>query len=81
MVNLIAGREVVPELVQHDFTAEKVVARLRDILPDGQARDQMIEGLRSVKALLRGPNQDRLHAAERAAETVMALLQKSPGET
>ena len=55
MVNLIAGKEVVPELVQHDFTAEKVVARLREILPDGQARDQMIEGLRAVKALLRGP--------------------------
>jgi lipid-A-disaccharide synthase len=81
MVNLIAGKEVVPELVQHDFTAEKVVARLRDILPDGQARDQMIQGLGSVKALLRGPNQDRLHAAERAAEAVMALLQKSPVET
>ena len=78
MVNLIAGKEVVPELVQHDFTAENVVARLRDILPDGQARDQMIEGLGSVKTLLRGPNQDRLHAAERAAEAVMALLYKSP---
>ena len=78
MVNLIAGKEVVPELVQHDFTAENVVARLRDILPDGQARDQMIEGLGSVKTLLRGPNQDRLHAAERAAEAVMALLCKSP---
>jgi lipid-A-disaccharide synthase len=81
MVNLIAGKEVVPELVQHDFTAEKVVARLRDILPDGQARDQMTEGLGSVKAVLRGPNQDRLHAAERAAEAVMAQLQKSPVET
>ena len=78
MVNLIAGKEVVPELVQHDFTAENVVARLRDILPDGQARDQMIEGLGSVKTLLRGPNQDRLHAADRAAEAVMALLCKSP---
>jgi lipid-A-disaccharide synthase len=78
MVNLIAGKEVVPELVQHDFTAENVVARLRDIVPDGQARDQMIEGLGSVKTLLRGPNQDRLHAAERAAEAVMALLYKSP---
>ena len=29
MVNLIAGEEVVPELVQHDFTAENVVARLQ----------------------------------------------------
>ena len=35
MVNLIAEEEVVPELVQHDFTADKVVARLKEILPDG----------------------------------------------
>ena len=35
MVNLVAGEEVVPELVQHDFTAMKVVARLQEILPDG----------------------------------------------
>ena len=35
MVNLIAGEEVVPELVQHDFTATNVVGRLQEILPDG----------------------------------------------
>ena len=34
MVNLIAGEEVVPELVQHDFTAQNVVALLQEILPD-----------------------------------------------
>ena len=45
MVNLIAGEEVVPELVQQDFTAEKVVGRLKEILPDGPARDRMLEGL------------------------------------
>jgi lipid-A-disaccharide synthase len=74
MVNLIAGREIVPELVQHDFTAEKVVARLREILPDGTKRDQMIAGLAEVKGLLRGPQADRLHPAERAAEAVLGLL-------
>ena len=81
MVNLIAGREVVPELVQHDFTAENVVSRLSEILPDGQARDRMIEGLGAVKTLLRGPNPDRIHPAERAAELIMALPQRSPVET
>jgi lipid-A-disaccharide synthase len=81
MVNLIAGKEVVPELVQHDFTVEKVVAQLSEILPDGQARDQMKEGLAAVKTVLRGPNPDRLHPAERAAEVIMALLQRPPVET
>src|SRR3954454_20794019 len=34
MVNLIAEEEVVPELVQQDFTAENVVRKMREILPD-----------------------------------------------
>ncbi len=53
MVNLIAGEEVVPELVQQDFTAEKVVARLKEILPDGAPRNRMHEGLARVKAAAR----------------------------
>jgi lipid-A-disaccharide synthase len=74
MVNLIAGTEIVPELVQQDFTVEKVVVRLNEILPDGPARDRMIDGFAKVRALLRGPSAHRLHPAERAAEAVVALL-------
>src|SRR6202162_3297095 len=40
MVNLIAGKQIVPELVQHDFTAQNVVSSLKDILADGPARDR-----------------------------------------
>jgi lipid-A-disaccharide synthase len=76
MVNLIAGKEIVPELVQGDFTAEKVAARVSEILPDGPRRDRMIEGLAAVRTLLQGPNSDRLHPAERAAEAIMGLLQR-----
>ncbi len=75
MVNLIAGREVVPELVQHDFTADKVVARVKEILPDGPARERMVEGLAEVRTLLRGSSMDPLHAADRAAEAIVAMLQ------
>jgi lipid-A-disaccharide synthase len=81
MVNLIAGKEVVPELVQRDFTATKVVGRLREILSDGQPRNQMLEGLASVRKLLQGTNADHLHPAERAAETILKLLQQTPVET
>jgi len=79
MVNLIAGEEVVPELVQHDFTAQNVVAQLNQILPDGPARDRMLEGLAKVKSQLRvpqatgGPTQ---HPADRAAEIILALLNR-----
>jgi lipid-A-disaccharide synthase len=83
MVNLIAGEEVVPELVQSDFTAEKVVAKIKEILPDGPARDRMLKGLTQVKAKLHppqsgapGPTQ---HPADRAAEIVLTLGPNSAG--
>src|ERR1700723_2696712 len=41
MVNLIAGRRIVPELIQHDFTASKVVEQLRPLLENEQARAKM----------------------------------------
>ena len=44
MVNLIAGERIVPELVQHEFTAENVVAELHKIIPDGEPRTRMIAG-------------------------------------
>ena len=76
MVNLIAEEEVVPELVQRDFTAASVVARLNEILPDGPARDRMLEGLARVKARLRAPSPDAgapRHPADRAAEIILAM--------
>ena len=74
MVNLIAGREVVPELVQHDFTAENVVAKLGQILPDGPARNEIIEGLTAVRDSLRGTSADGLQPAERAAAMILRLV-------
>jgi len=79
MVNLIAGEEVVPELVQHDFTAEKVVAQLKEILPDGPVRDRMLEGLAGVKARLRAPKTASgavQHPADRAAGIILAMVAK-----
>jgi lipid-A-disaccharide synthase len=73
MVNLIAEEEVVPELVQQDFTAENVVARLNEILADGPARSKMITGLAEVKARLSGPTEERRHPVDRAAQAVMSV--------
>jgi lipid-A-disaccharide synthase len=72
MVNLIAGKEIVPELVQRDFTAANVVSRVKEILPDGPARSRMLEGLASVKGALIGNAASRApHAADRAAQIIM----------
>jgi lipid-A-disaccharide synthase len=78
MVNLIAEEEVVPELVQHDFTAQNVAARMQEILPDGPARERMLKGLARVKARLRTPCQDgspSQHPADRAAHIILRLAQ------
>lgn len=74
MPNLIAGRQVVPELVQENFTAERVVAELSAILPDGPRREQMIDGLAEVRRRLRGTEANTKGAFERAAEAVLAAV-------
>jgi lipid-A-disaccharide synthase len=75
MVNLIAGAEVVPELVQHDFTPEKVVAEVSKIIPDGERREKMLDGLRRVRGLLRGSGAGG-PPADRAAGAVVELLRQ-----
>ena len=81
MVNLIAGEEIVPELVQHDFTAANVVARLQGILPDGAARDRMLEALAEVKARLRAPastpGDSEKPPADRAAAIIWSIVNPS----
>ena len=78
MVNLIAGEQIVPELVQHDFTAANAVAQVREIIPEGPARNSMLEGLARVKAKLHGPDGTvkgpARPSAERAAEIILSLL-------
>jgi len=77
MVNLIAGEQIVPELVQHNFTAENVVARLKEIISDGPARDKMIKSLGKVKTLLGGAGLDTHHPAERTADLIMSYFDQT----
>jgi lipid-A-disaccharide synthase len=80
MVNLIAGEAVVPELVQHDFTAANVVTRLQEILPDGPVRTRMLEGLTSVRNNLCGSQEgdgvSASSAADRAAEIILRVSRR-----
>ena len=54
MVNLVAGREVVPELIQDGFTPERVEREVRRLLEEGEARQRMSEALAEVRGQLRG---------------------------
>jgi lipid-A-disaccharide synthase len=65
MVNLLANQEVVPELIQADFTAKKLGERMEFLLDHPEARERMVEGLRTVKTRLGAGG-----AIERAAEAV-----------
>jgi lipid-A-disaccharide synthase len=84
MVNLIAGEQIVPELVQDDFTAQNVVARLGEILPEGHARDRMLQGLAEVKARLRPPPNTAAgpppNPADRAAAIILSLANRGSSQ-
>ncbi|HUQ50471.1 MAG TPA: lipid-A-disaccharide synthase, partial [Terriglobales bacterium] len=49
MVNLIAEKRIVPELIQQDFTAENIVAELQKVLPGGNDRERMVIDLEEVR--------------------------------
>ena len=69
MVNLIAGRRVVPELIQDDFTPQCRRREVRHLLESPEARDEMKAGLAEVRAKL-GPG----GAIERAADIFARML-------
>lgn len=55
MVNLIAGHTVVPELIQENFTAEKVAAALTPLLYETPERAVMVADLAEIKSRLLTP--------------------------
>lgn len=78
MVNLIAEKEVVRELVQHDFTPENIVREMNKIIPDGEPRTRMIQELVAVKNKLKAAAGSGEHPAERAAGIIDGMLRGAP---
>src|SRR6202011_5125381 len=68
MVNLIAERRVVPELIQNDFTPDRVSSEVLRLLREPAARDTLRAGLAEVRQRLGPPG-----AIERAAEAIIEL--------
>ncbi len=52
MANLIAGKRVVPELIQKEFTASNIVRHLEPLLPDGPRRQSMMKELAAIRSAL-----------------------------
>lgn len=75
LVNLIADREVVRELVADTFSADNIAAELSRLLPDGACRSSMIDGYAEVRRRLG----DKI-APDNAAEIMVRLLKKEVDE-
>jgi len=71
MVNLIADKRAVPELVQGDFTPERVTDEVMRLLKDSNAREAMRRDLAEVRQRLGPPG-----AVERAADAIAGLIQR-----
>lgn len=69
LVNLVAGREVVSELVGSDMTPEAARQQLLRILPGNKDRDTMLRGYDEVARRLGKPGAPQ-HAAERILEEI-----------
>jgi len=70
MVNLVAGRPIVPELMQNAMTGDRLAAEALHLLKDSAARAQMRENLAEVARKLSSEERPM----EKAAELVEQLL-------
>lgn len=73
--NIVAGREIVPELVQGSATGHRIAAAARAIIDDASGRERMVRELAAVRNVL-GPE----GASGRAAEMARRLLGRGAGD-
>ncbi len=76
MVNLIAGRRIVPELIQDECTAESIAAETLSLLTDRRRAEDTKRALGDVRARLGGPG-----ASGRAADAVLEVAGSSGRES
>jgi lipid-A-disaccharide synthase len=74
MVNLIAGHPIVPELIQHEATGEKIASEALAILSDPARLRRMKEDLARVSELLSAGGSS---ASERAAQAVFDVIART----
>jgi len=72
MVNLIAGRSVVPELMQRQMSGESLAREANRLLSNSAAREEMKAGLAAVREKL---SQGGLAAPARAAALIDGILE------
>jgi lipid-A-disaccharide synthase len=76
MPNLLAGKEVVPEFIQHQAKPDAIVKAVRLLMEDSPARDRMISDFDATTSKLGGTG-----ASERAAQAILEELQAGASST
>jgi lipid-A-disaccharide synthase len=71
MPNLLAGKEVVPEFIQHEAKPDAIVKAVRLLMEDSPARDRMISDFDATTSKLGGAG-----ASERAAQAILEELKE-----
>ncbi|MFA5779688.1 MAG: lipid-A-disaccharide synthase [Elusimicrobiota bacterium] len=69
MPNILAGREICPELIQTDVTSEKISAKCLEILKNGQILEKMRYDITGTSQKLGGSG-----ATKRAAEIILEVF-------
>jgi lipid-A-disaccharide synthase len=73
MANLIAGKRVVPELIQNDFTASNIIRQLEILLPEGAPRESMKKDLGAIREALNAHPADKGRKEAGAIERVATI--------
>jgi len=79
MPNLIAGRRIIPELLQDRFTAQNVAAELGPLLADTPERHAQIAALAELRHTLLAHGGLQIAPLDRAADIIFDLLRR-PGD-
>ncbi|MBT3233058.1 MAG: lipid-A-disaccharide synthase [Calditrichaeota bacterium] len=69
LVNIVAGKKIVPELLQFDFTAEKIYTEVDRILKNSEVREKMLTEYAQIRLSL-----EKAGAARNVAEMAVTYL-------
>src|SRR5450755_1616657 len=74
LANLVLGREVIPEFLQQDCTAEKLAGALAELLSDSALRRRQLEAFATLDSIMSTGN---ISPSVRAADIVLSTMRKS----
>jgi lipid-A-disaccharide synthase len=74
LANLVIGREVIPEFLQQDCTAEKLAGALAELLADSALRRRQLEAFATLDAIM---STGHVSPSVRAADIVLATMRKA----